>query len=620
MFSEWRLRMVPVKLERLTRGLRFKELDVLKTNLQKILAVLLTVSLIPAVLLAVQRIRFESNYQTVGVVMDYIDAVKQARENGMREKDLFAHYKVLGVNGFAVYENALGKLVVQDKVVSRDGSSWRNERLSIGLSVQGIESKKFYLRSLEPGAVGKFISKYNYRYEKVKIDGLQWLAFPIELGSLAAGPDLALIASLEKQGFFVVYRPYEEASLVDPGSDFPNVKYIVYAGDEVTGNSEVQKLEKVIARTKTKITGVIESVDQAGMIDIAKVNPVVRVFAIPAAWQAVLQPEEIASKFVLAARERNHRLLYVRPYQRIDDTDLYLNKIRDGLEKAKFTLGQPEALEFRQDQNLRKFALLGPILGLVLLVTVMPWTILSWLVAIGMLGVCFVFGDRSYGSLALLAACVFPALGFSLSRDSALDWFKATLITLMGALFVSAIGVDRNQVLALEPFRGVALTLVLPPALVALAMLPKRDIRQTIRGLWGVQLNLGTLVLIGIGIAAVALVVLRRGNTTSGSSISPTEAKVRAALQDSLIRPRTKEILLHPAALLGLSSGWPLWFSNILLLAGVIGQGSIVDSFAHYHTPLLITLLRTVNGLAIGLAISIVTVLVVQFAKRYFEE
>ena len=592
----------------------------LKTNLQKILAILLTVSLIPAVLLAVQRIRFESNYQTVGVVMDYIDAVKQARENGMLEEDLFAHYKALGVNGFAVYENALVKLVQQDKVVYRDGSSWRNERLSIGKSVAGIESRKYYLRSLVPGTVGRFISKYKYRYEPVKIDGVQWLSLAIDIGGLAAGPDLALIASLEKQGFFVVYRPYEQGSLTDPGADFPNVKYIVYAGDEVTGNSETQKLENVIARTKSKITGVIESVDQAGMVEIAKVNPVVRVFAIPAAWQAVLQPEEIASKFVLAARERNHRLLYVRPYQRIDDTDIYLNKIKDGLEKAKFSLGQPEALEFKQDQTLRKLSLVGPILGLILLVSVMPWTILSWLVAVGMLGVCFVFGDRSYGSLALLAACIFPALGFSLSRESALDWFKATLVTLMGALFVSAIGVDRNQVLALEPFRGVALTLVLPPALVALAMLPKRDIRQTIRGLWGIQLNLGTLVLIGIAIAAVALVVLRRGNTTSGSSISPTEAKVRAALQDSLIRPRTKEILLHPAALLGLSSGWPLWFSNILLLAGVIGQGSIVDSFAHYHTPLLITLLRTVNGLAIGLAISIVTVLVVQFAKRYFED
>jgi Family of unknown function (DUF5693) len=313
-------------------------------------------------------------------------------------------------------------------------------------------------------------------------------------------------------------------------------------------------------------------------------------------------------------------LLYVRPYQRIDDTDLYLNKIRDGLEKAKFTIGQPSALEFRQDQTLRKLALLGPILGLLLLATTMPWTILGALVTVGMLGLAFVFGNHSYGSMALLAACVFPALGFSLSREGAIDWFKATLVTLMGALFVSALGVDRNQVLALEPFSGVALTLVLPPALVALAMLPKRDIRQTIKGLWGIQLNLGTLVLIAIGIAAVALVVLRRGNTTSGSSISPTEAKVRAALQDSLIRPRTKEILLHPAALLGLSSGWPLWFSNILLLAGVIGQGSIIDSFAHYHTPMLITLLRTVNGLAIGFGISIVTVLVVQFAKRLFED
>lgn len=597
-----------------------KEQDVLKTNFQKILALLLTLSLIPAVLLAWQRVQFETKYQTVGVVMDYIDAVKQARENGMREEDLFAHYKSLGVNGFALYENALVKLVQQDKVVYRDGSNWRNERLSIGKGVTGIESRKYYLRSIVPGTVGNFIKKYRYRYEPVTIDGVEWLSLPIDIGGLAAGPDLALIANLEKQGFFVVYRPYEESSLVDPGSDFPGVKYIVYAGDQVTGNSEAQKLEKVIERTKTKITGVIESVDQAGMIDIAKVNPVVRVFAIPAAWQAVLEPEEIASKFVLAARERNHRLLYVRPYQRIDDTDTFLSKTRDGLERAKFTIGQPEALEFSQNQTLRKLSLIGPILGLILLATVMPWTLLSILLVIGMLGMCFFFGDPIYGSLALLAACVFPALGFSLSRESALDWFKATLVTLMGALFVSAIGVDRNQVLALEPFKGVALTLVIPPALLALAMLPKRDIRQTIRGLWGIQLNLGTLVLIGIALAAVALVVLRRGNTTSGSSISPTEAKVRAALQDSLIRPRTKEILLHPAALLGLSSGWPVWFSNVLLLAGVIGQGSIVDSFAHYHTPMLITLLRTVNGLAFGLAISIVTVLVVQFAKRIFED
>jgi Family of unknown function (DUF5693) len=32
----------------------------------------------------------------------------------------------------------------------------------------------------------------------------------------------------------------------------------------------------------------------------------------------------------------------------------------------------------------------------------------------------------------------------------------------------------------------------------------------------------------------------------------------------------------------------------------VIGQGSIIDSFAHYHTPMIISLLRTVNGIFWG--------------------
>ena len=135
--------------------------------------------------------------------------------------------------------------------------------------------------------------------------------------------------------------------------------------------------------------------------------------------------------------------------------------------------------------------------------------------------------------------------------------------------------------------------------LLALAMLPNQDIRKTLRDLWNAEINLGTLGLALIALAAIALVLSRRGNTPS-VGVSATEAKVRAALQDSIIRPRTKELLLHPAALLGTAKGWPLWFSNLLLIAGVIGQGSIIDSFAHYHTPLLISLLRTVNGIFWG--------------------
>jgi hypothetical protein len=148
-------------------------------------------------------------------------------------------------------------------------------------------------------------------------------------------------------------------------------------------------------------------------------------------------------------------------------------------------------------------------------------------------------------------------------------------------------------------------------------MLPRRDIRDTIRGLWSTPINLGTAALALAGIAAVALVLMRRGNAPA-VGVSATEAKVRAALQDTIIRPRTKEVLLHPLAIVALGGEWPVWFSNLLLLAGVIGQGSIVDTFAHYHTPLLISLLRTVYGLAFGAVLGVASLVVVRALRRVF--
>ncbi len=588
-----------------------------KKNLQSILGLLLTLSLIPALILAWQRIQFERDYDIVGLTIDYQDLVIQSRENGLTEDDLLKKYQALGIKGISLYEASLSRLVQQDRAVFRDGSSWRNERLSLGQDVSQIRSREYYLRSLVPGVAERFTAKYRYATRNVSIDGANWIAFPLDVAGLPAGPDLALIQKLEGMGFFVVYRPFEASSLVDPGADFPKVPFIVYAGDQVTGNSTKQKLETLVKRSASFVTGVVESVDQAGLTDIAKVNPVVRVFAIPAAWQALLTPEEVAGKFVLAARERNHRLLYIRPFQRIDDTETFLQKIGEGLDRAKLKLGTPTPLEFKQDELLRRLSLIGPLLALALFATVFSSQILGVVVAACVLALSFLFGGFASSGEALLAAIVFPVLGFALAREKLLDWGRACGITLMGAFFISALGAGRNEVLALEPFRGVALTLVMPPLLIALTMLPKQDIRKTVRDLWNTPVNLGVIAIIAAAAAAVALVVLRRGNAT-GAGVSVTEAKVRAALQDQIIRPRTKELLLHAPAMLALTKLLPPWTNNLLLIAGVIGQGSIVDTFAHYHTPLLISLQRTVNGIFLGGLIGVATVIVVQIGTRYF--
>ncbi|NJK45494.1 MAG: hypothetical protein HC933_15570 [Pleurocapsa sp. SU_196_0] len=206
-----------------------------KRTVQLVLGVLLTLSLIPALILAWQRIQFERAYDTVGLTIDYQDVVIQARENGLTEEALLEQYKALGINGVSLFEDSLSRLVQQDKVIYRDGGSWRNERLSLGLDVSAIQSRETYLRSLVPGEAERFRAKYRFPTRTVRIDGNDWIAFPLEVGGLPAGPNLELISRLEALGFFVAYRPYEASSLADPGADFPEVPFIVYAGDSVTG-------------------------------------------------------------------------------------------------------------------------------------------------------------------------------------------------------------------------------------------------------------------------------------------------------------------------------------------------------------------------------------------------
>jgi hypothetical protein len=51
------------------------------------------------------------------------------------------------------------------------------------------------------------------------------------------------------------------------------------------------------------------------------------------------------------------------------------------------------------------------------------------------------------------------------------------------------------------------------------------------------------------------------------------------------------------------------WLPLVALLAGV-GQVSLVNTFCHFHTPLVVSLLRTGHGLWIGALIGVAVILV----------
>jgi len=57
----------------------------------------------------------------------------------------------------------------------------------------------------------------------------------------------------------------------------------------------------------------------------------------------------------------------------------------------------------------------------------------------------------------------------------------------------------------------------------------------------------------------------------------------------------------------------------VLLVAGTIAQLSMVDTFAHIHTPFLLSLIRVLLGLGIGFLISLVAIGVWQIVEKLWE-
>lgn len=192
---------------------------------------------------------------------------------------------------------------------------------------------------------------------------------------------------------------------------------------------------------------------------------------------------------------------------------------------------------------------------------------------------------------------------------------KFTGTSLVAALLLSALLSQPIFLLKVASFRGVKVSLLLPAMLgLAIAYRDKwygwRESLRTVRKKR--YLSIGKILLRGLPLVAsvllIVFIVIRSGNTEG--LVSGTETRVRSLLETLFIaRPRFKEFLIgHPLLFLfGASSGdlTLLRLRPLFILFGLIGQMSILNTFAHAHTPFLLSLLRSGNGLVFGLAFGI---------------
>jgi hypothetical protein len=345
-------------------------------------------------------------------------------------------------------------------------------------------------------------------------------------------------------------------------------------------------------------------------------------------------------RFKLAVSERNIRALYVRlfgieqPETALDRGTKYITKIAGSMKEEGFTVGPVTSLPgIPYSRVLILIMGLSVVGGGIFFVNkFLPprWTILFAILGLlGWTGLLFVKPLLARKAFALLAVLVFPVLSVTTVvkdkgrsiKDTLMAFLKMSSISFIGAIIMTGILADKSFMLKLDQFSGVKLAHIIPlliiPAYFFLYENRKKYIDKINEILVSPLLVWQTLAALFI-LAALAIYIIRTGNDAP-TLVSSWETKFRDILDQILfVRPRTKEFLIgHPIMLVLLYYGYSQKKLPLLIL-GIIGQISLVNTYAHIHTPLVISLLRSFHGIWIGILFGVVAIAVLQAAYSWY--
>lgn len=571
---------------------------------------LIIICLVPAFILAGRRSAGEGSYQTVTMLLDGEALREQASLLGRDPFELALAYREAGLTGVVLYEDNPESLAFRGLITALSGREFNAMALLAGLGDAPVLPREAtVLSELQEGALDGLLAKAPAEPETFSLLGRTWYWFPGDgLETLPAGPNLAELERYADAGFDIAWRPRNHPGMRGTGSDFPEAaRYLIHYSLELAGNPD--NLDELVAASQGYLTGIIEGTDQAGMEEVAELIPTVRLLSFSQEHvNRGLKPEDIIPKYTLAANERGIRIMYLRPWTEehlgnmYENTLMMIRGVHEDLTLSGFRV-EPLPLtrpEFVTNTFLRAVSAAGVLAGLLLLGTAFPgaWRLLVPLLIVL---VSVAAGGLSWAAPALAAALAFPLIGYTQLREKPLGLLGATLISLIGAVFLAAVGSDRDTMMALTPFRGVAATLVLPPVLFLFQYaLRYRRPAQWVREFSAQPVTFGMVALALVAAGAAGLILLRRGNFPVIGA-SEAELALRSWLNELFVRPRFKELIGHSLAVVALFvPQLPAWLRAGLLTAGVVAQATILNSFSHYHTPLLVSLQRTLIALVLG--------------------
>lgn len=675
------------------------------STMRRTLTIIAGLGLLAALVILAIRWTVESGYRTVSIVLDGPDWEAMAAREGQDPDTVLRAAAARGATAVAVYEWTLVRLAEQGRVAYASSEEIQSQAQA-GVVPPAfrrlLASGEFRSRAVYVAAAPEWLGWLEAAFSDflgpqrvrrvaglLEIAGLRDDVEEIGLGYL--GQDLRRIRSL---GSVPVLRLRNYAGLTKNGlqrklarlAQLGQGYIVVFELAEVLGYDRLVKdtadAFKAARYSYGRIEVFSERRRQRGDERLAaQMRPdVIRLFSLTPEELQVLRGGDARDKFVRAARERNIRLLYVRPLPAgagasASEANLaFVGAIAADLRRFGLQTGHAEPLAIAVPRLLRLAVAAGAVAIMVLGLVMLGDTIgapvpVSWAYALTAAGVVLTAGLLFAGDavmwrklLALGTASVTVAIAivgalpldsprrgslvaFGRTESSALSegseskgalpqllWsgvrtlWVASAASVAGALLVAALLTSWDFMMSAQVFLGVKIAHLIPVVLVAafvwgLYRTPQ-SWRETAQELWAWSahplLLRYAMAAIIVGFAGIVLLA-RSGNF--GLPVLAVEERLRTITEDLLVaRPRIKEYLIgHPALLLAgavAAAGWRRWVLPLAAI-GAIGQAGIINSFSHIHTPLLYTVLRTISALALGTVLgAIATWIVVTAATR----
>lgn len=629
--------------------------------------ILIVVGLLFSVYVNTFRFAAEQENKTVQVLIDYDELESLAFSQGKSLGELSAQFKEAGATGVIVRERTLDELQRNGDIAILSGGE---ASLLLKLNAGGVlslgrifleprqdytyiitENKALYETIVQTlGAIGK-------EFDDSPLGQFYLIAAHFnekEREKLGLGFTYEDLEDIHRGGLDIVprFRDYAKANdaaieaLREDLAKMPGLQMITFNDPAIPGTGNIPYLAEKIKEVDVPV-GMFEFFNQAGLNTLARQidKNVIRVHSISETDMANYNETTAAERFRLAVAERNIRALYVRlfglehPSTSLERSLNFIKLVNQSIEQEGFSSGSPEPLGSIPYSRIIVLLIgLGVIGGGLLCCNLLfteRWSLLLGILALlGWAGLLFVQPMLARKVFALGSVIVFPVVSIIMfvrkeSRTLAqavLAFLMMSALSFAGAVLMTGLLADKSFMLTLDLFSGVKVAHAIPLVLVAAwFLLYDTDFRVSpllnrIKNILDAPVQTKHLVVGFIVAAALGLYLIRTGNDAP-QLVSSYETALRELLDKALgVRPRTKEFLLgHPAMLVLLYYGWSRSKIAVLLLA-VIGQISLVNTYAHIHTPWLVSLTRSFHGIWMGIIIGVIIIICLDFLLKFLRK